>query len=76
MIFFSGQNRRADYIYIFMEKLVSWEAVSSRVEMAKARAAEREREELKRGEEEEENAIDGQAVEMYMDSNSDESEAE
>ncbi|XVF54829.1 hypothetical protein PTKIN_Ptkin05aG0213100 [Pterospermum kingtungense] len=29
------QNRRPDYISIFMEKLVSWEAVSSRLEKAK-----------------------------------------
>ncbi|KAA8533939.1 hypothetical protein F0562_031456 [Nyssa sinensis] len=35
------QNRRVDYISIFMEKLVSWEAVSSRLETAKARAAEK-----------------------------------
>lgn len=59
-----------------MEKLVSWEAVSSRLEMAKAQAAEREREEWKRREEEEENTADDLATEMYLDSDSDESEAE
>lgn len=39
------QNRRPDYISTFMEKLVSWDVVSSRLEKAQARAAEREREE-------------------------------
>ncbi|KAF8008810.1 hypothetical protein BT93_K2455 [Corymbia citriodora subsp. variegata] len=33
------QNRRPDYISIFMEKLVSWEATSSRLEVAKSQAA-------------------------------------
>ncbi|GAV73403.1 Sod_Fe_N domain-containing protein/Sod_Fe_C domain-containing protein [Cephalotus follicularis] len=39
------QNLRPKYISVFMEKLVSWDAVSSRLEQAKARAAERETEE-------------------------------
>lgn len=30
------QNRRPDYISVFMEKLVSWDAASSRLEQAKA----------------------------------------
>ncbi|XP_057525246.1 superoxide dismutase [Fe], chloroplastic-like isoform X1 [Amaranthus tricolor] len=34
------QNRRPDYISIFMEKLVSWDAVNARYEAAKACAAE------------------------------------
>ncbi|KAK8657859.1 hypothetical protein V6N13_036078 [Hibiscus sabdariffa] len=33
------QNRRPDYISTFMEKLVSWEAVSARLEKAKVQAA-------------------------------------
>lgn len=33
------QNRRPDYISTFLEKLVSWEAVSCRLEAAKAQAA-------------------------------------
>ncbi|XP_031390760.1 superoxide dismutase [Fe], chloroplastic isoform X2 [Punica granatum] len=70
------EARRADYISIFMEKLVSWEAVGSRLEMAKAQAAERESEERRRQEEEEKNAGDAEAVEMYLDSNSDEPEAD
>ncbi|KAA8538864.1 hypothetical protein F0562_025556 [Nyssa sinensis] len=71
------QNKRADYISIFMEKLVSWEAGSSRFEMAKARAAEREREEERRREEEEEQSANGEPVEMYLDSSdTDASEAE
>ncbi|KAI8564427.1 hypothetical protein RHMOL_Rhmol03G0180900 [Rhododendron molle] len=46
------QNRRPDYISTFMENLVSWEAASSRLEKAQARAAEREREEERKKEEE------------------------
>lgn len=38
------QNRRPDYISIFMENLVSWDAVSVRYEAAKAVAADREKE--------------------------------
>ncbi|KAK4480646.1 hypothetical protein RD792_013724 [Penstemon davidsonii] len=33
------QNRRPDYLSVFMENLVSWEAVSSRLQLAKAQAA-------------------------------------
>nr|AWW05927.1 iron superoxide dismutase [Kandelia obovata]AWW05930.1 iron superoxide dismutase [Kandelia obovata] len=39
------QNRRPDYVSIFMENLVSWEAVSQRLEIAKAETAERENKE-------------------------------
>ncbi|KAK1567680.1 hypothetical protein Q3G72_015173 [Acer saccharum] len=72
----SSQNRRPDYISVFMDKLVSWEAVSYRLEIAKARATEREVEEerRKREEEEEEQESDGEAVEMYLDSDADDSE--
>lgn len=72
------QNRIADYISVFMEKLVSWESVSSRLEKAIARAAEREREEEMRMEEEEDGQMgDNEAAEIYLDSsNSDDSEAE
>ncbi|OIT02507.1 PREDICTED: superoxide dismutase [Fe], chloroplastic-like [Nicotiana attenuata] len=62
------RNRRPDYISIFMEKLVSWEAVSSRLEVAKARAAEREEEERKKREEEEEYKAGGEVIEMYVES--------
>ncbi|XP_022771374.1 superoxide dismutase [Fe], chloroplastic-like isoform X2 [Durio zibethinus] len=68
------ENRRPDYISIFMEKLVSWEAVSARLEKAKAQVAEREMEEERRKKEEEEE--DDEDVEMYVDSNTDDSEAE
>ncbi|MCI68257.1 protein Fe superoxide dismutase 1, partial [Trifolium medium] len=46
-------NQRPDYISVFIDKLVSWEAVSTRLEKAKAVIAEREREEERkiRGEE-------------------------
>lgn len=71
------QNQRANYVSIFMEKLVSWEVVSSRLEMAKARAEERAREdERKRREEEEEEFGDPEMAEMYLDSETDESEIE
>ncbi|KAK3005104.1 hypothetical protein RJ639_016521 [Escallonia herrerae] len=71
------QNRRADYITIFMEKLVSWEVVSLRLELAKARASEREREEERRKREEEDGYSAGsEAVEMYLESETDESEPE
>ncbi|KAL5569702.1 hypothetical protein UlMin_026277, partial [Ulmus minor] len=33
------KNRRPDYIAVFMENLVSWDAVSSKLEAAKAKAA-------------------------------------
>ncbi|KAI8006564.1 hypothetical protein LOK49_LG07G01217 [Camellia lanceoleosa] len=66
-----------DYISTFMEKLVSWEAVNSRLEKAKARATEREREEEKRKREQEEGNVAGNEVtEMYLDSEIDDSEAE
>ncbi|PIN26917.1 Manganese superoxide dismutase [Handroanthus impetiginosus] len=70
-------NRRPDYISTFMKKLVSWDAVSSRLEAAKAQAAEREREEERRKTEYEgENQTESEAVEMYMESDSDSSESE
>ncbi|XP_016501180.1 superoxide dismutase [Fe], chloroplastic-like [Nicotiana tabacum] len=63
------RNRRPDYISIFMEKLVSWEAVSSRLEVAKAKAAEREEEEeRKKREKEEEYKAGGEVREMYVES--------
>lgn len=68
------ENRRADYVSVFMENLVSWEVVSSRLEMAMARAAERAKQDERS--EEEEDTADGDAVEIYLDSESDDSEAE
>ncbi|XP_057971728.1 superoxide dismutase [Fe], chloroplastic isoform X2 [Malania oleifera] len=72
------QNRRADYISVFMEKLVSWEAVSSRLEIAKARAARREREEEERRKREEEAdpVIIGKPYETYVKAENYDSEAE
>ncbi|XP_041995462.1 superoxide dismutase [Fe], chloroplastic-like [Salvia splendens] len=71
------QNRRPDYISTFMEKLVSWDAVSLRLEAAKARAAEREREEERARNEYEgdDSQTDPQPVEMYG-TDSDDSEAD
>ncbi|KAL8552419.1 hypothetical protein ACS0TY_001202 [Phlomoides rotata] len=67
------QNRRPDYITTFMEKLVSWEAVSSRLEAAKARAAEREREEeRKKAEIERDDAAGLEPVEVFLESDVDE----
>ncbi|XP_059300479.1 superoxide dismutase [Fe], chloroplastic [Lycium ferocissimum] len=69
------RSRRAEYISIFMEKLVSWEAVSSRLEAAKAQAAEREKEEeRKRREEEEEYQAGDEVREMYVESTDSEAE--
>ncbi|KAF9623744.1 hypothetical protein IFM89_005251 [Coptis chinensis] len=81
------ENRKADYILTFMEKFVSWEMVSLRLEMAKAREVEREREiKLKRREEGDNisDNVDGESmsdnedevVGMYLDSESEESEIE
>ncbi|XP_031277304.1 superoxide dismutase [Fe], chloroplastic [Pistacia vera] len=69
------QNRRPDYISIFMDKLVSWEAVSRRLEIAKALLVEREKEEArKEREEEDEEMADDEAVKMYVESDGDDPE--
>ncbi|XP_004508271.1 superoxide dismutase [Fe], chloroplastic [Cicer arietinum] len=68
------QNRRPDYISVFMNKLVSWEAVSSRLEQAKAVIAEREREEERKRREEEEKSTTSEATptpEIFADSDTD-----
>ena len=61
-----------------MEKLVSWEAVGSRLEMAKAQVAEREREEERRKRaEEEEQTPHSEATKMFLESiDGDDSESE
>lgn len=59
-----------------MEKLVSWDAVSSRLEAAKARAAEREREEEKaKNEYEGDSQTEPEVAEVYL-SDTEDSEAE
>ncbi|CAN6461205.1 unnamed protein product [Victoria cruziana] len=35
------QNRRPDYVSVFLEKLISWDAVSARLEAAEAKAVEK-----------------------------------
>ncbi|KAI3432173.1 uncharacterized protein J3R85_007578 [Psidium guajava] len=70
------QSRRVDYVSMFMEKLVSWETASARLETAKARAAEREWEEEKRKYEEDNGNSRNEAVEMDPDSNIEDSQAE
>lgn len=60
-----------------MEKLVSWEAVNARLEAAKARATEREREEERRKMEEDlEETPSLEEAEMYVDSDSNDSDTE
>ncbi|XP_061341435.1 superoxide dismutase [Fe], chloroplastic-like [Gastrolobium bilobum] len=61
------QNRRPDYISVFMDKLVSWEAVSSRLEQAKALVAEREREDERKRIEEEKWTSSQATPEIYPD---------
>ncbi|XP_056860931.1 superoxide dismutase [Fe] 2, chloroplastic isoform X2 [Raphanus sativus] len=63
------ENRRVDYISTFMEKLVSWETVSTRLESAMARAAQREQEGT---ETEEEENLDDEESEVYLDDASEE----
>ncbi|KAH7658959.1 superoxide dismutase Fe-Mn family protein [Dioscorea alata] len=65
------EHRRVDYVSTFLEKLVSWEAVSSRLEMAMQRAAKRAREEKKRMEEDDMIIGDKQATEVYLNSDED-----
>ncbi|XP_047341403.1 superoxide dismutase [Fe], chloroplastic [Impatiens glandulifera] len=68
------QNRRPNYFSVFMDKLVSWEAVSSRLEEAKERAAQRERPEDAGVVEKE--SSDHESVEMFLDSDAEDSDAE
>lgn len=58
-----------------MEKLVSWDVVSSRLEIAMERAAERAREKDTK-EENEHIQGDDEGEEMYLDSENEDSEAE
>ncbi|CAE6233867.1 unnamed protein product [Arabidopsis arenosa] len=67
------ENRRAEYINTFMEKLVSWETVSTRLESAMARALQREQEGT---ETEDEENPDDEEPEVYLDSDIDVSEVD
>ncbi|KAG0496369.1 hypothetical protein HPP92_000904 [Vanilla planifolia] len=64
------EDRRSEYISIFLDKLVSWDAVSSRLEVAMAKAEERAREEELREREEEDDTFlsDDESVQIYLDS--------
>ncbi|CAG7880288.1 unnamed protein product [Brassica rapa] len=62
-------NRRVEYINTFMEKLVSWETVSTRLESAIARAVQREQEGT---ETEDEENPDDEEPEVYIDDASEE----
>ncbi|XP_010442588.1 PREDICTED: superoxide dismutase [Fe] 2, chloroplastic-like isoform X1 [Camelina sativa] len=59
------ENRRAEYINTFMEKLVSWETVNTRLEAAMVRATQREQEGT---DTEEEANPDDEEPEVYLDS--------
>lgn len=62
------ENHRSDYISTFMEKLVSWEAVSSRLDAAIVRGEEKEREENARELEEDKGHMkDIQAAQVFLD---------
>ncbi|KAJ4875881.1 hypothetical protein Rs2_40899 [Raphanus sativus] len=67
------ENRRAEYINIFMEKLVSWETVSTRLESAVARAVQREQEGT---DTEDEENLEDEEPEVYLDSDVDVSEVD
>ncbi|XP_020229178.1 superoxide dismutase [Fe], chloroplastic isoform X2 [Cajanus cajan] len=64
-------NKRPDYISVFLDKLVSWEAVSSRFEQAKALILEREEKDKKIREEEEKLKSGEATAEIYSDSDAD-----
>ncbi|XP_010482438.1 PREDICTED: LOW QUALITY PROTEIN: superoxide dismutase [Fe] 2, chloroplastic [Camelina sativa] len=67
------ENRRAEYINTFMEKLVSWETVNTRLEAAMVRATQREQEGTYT---EEEANPDDEEPEVYLDSDIDVSEVD
>ena len=69
MLLCFAQNRRVEYINTFMEKLVSWETVSTRLESAIARAVQREQEGT---ETEDEENPDDEEPEVYIDDASEE----
>ncbi|KAI0485889.1 hypothetical protein KFK09_029460 [Dendrobium nobile] len=70
------ENQRAEYISVFMDKLVSWDFVSSRLAMAFARDEERARKDASNSEEDDLVLADGAAREMFLDSDDDGSETE
>lgn len=65
-------NRRPDYTSTSMEKLVSWDVVSARHEVAEARAAEREIEEARK--KKEELYRQKKPAEVFVDETDDDSE--
>ncbi|KAL0919099.1 hypothetical protein M5K25_011172 [Dendrobium thyrsiflorum] len=70
------ENQRAEYISVFMDKLVSWDFVSSRLAMAFARDEERARKDASSSEEDDLVLADSAAREMFLDSDDDDSETE
>ncbi|KAL2600130.1 hypothetical protein AAZX31_10G111300 [Glycine max] len=69
--FIDFQNQRRDYISVFMDKLVSWDAVSSRLEQAKALIEEREREAERKRRDEEKPTSSEATPEIFSDSDAD-----
>nr|CAD1830032.1 unnamed protein product [Ananas comosus var. bracteatus] len=76
LFYFPASNRRADYVSTFLDKLVSWEVVSSRLENAINRATERAKADEKRRQDDDVEATSRKPVEMYLDSDNDDSETE
>ncbi|KAF3793027.1 Superoxide dismutase Fe 2 [Nymphaea thermarum] len=71
------EYKRPEYVSVFMEQLVSWESVSARLEIAKAKAEERAREEEERIRKEETQEWENrEPVEMYMDGEPEGSDSE
>ncbi|XP_072963034.1 superoxide dismutase [Fe], chloroplastic isoform X2 [Typha angustifolia] len=70
------ENRKADYVSIFLDKLVSWDIVSCRLDSAVERAAERSKEDEERRQGDNVELSSRKPVEMYLDSENDDSEAE
>lgn len=62
------ENRRPDYISTFLDKLVSWETVSSRLEAAKVRVAESEKEMAEIDADEDLDTIEPEDADMYFGS--------
>ncbi|XP_024991353.1 superoxide dismutase [Fe], chloroplastic [Cynara cardunculus var. scolymus] len=68
------ENRRPDYILTFLDKLVSWETVSSRLEAAKVRVAESEKEMAEIDADEDLDTIEPEDTDMYFGSEAEDAE--
>uniref|UniRef100_UPI001CB8B611 superoxide dismutase [Fe], chloroplastic-like n=1 Tax=Erigeron canadensis TaxID=72917 RepID=UPI001CB8B611 len=68
------ENRRTDYISTFLNKLVSWETVSSRLEAAKVLVAEREKEMAEIDAVDDLDTIEPDDTDMYFESEAEDGE--